>query len=713
MILHPLMLAWLGGAVVPLVLHLLSRSRYRAVPWGAMMFLSGADAATHHAARLRQWFLLLLRMGTVGLLAVALARPVISARYAKVPTGGLTTGGPAAVVIILDDSASMGYEKDGKSRLDQAREVTLQILSALKRGDQAALLIAGTHDYQQPVPPNSDLQSIAARVADLQPDIGMVDLTNELFRAADLLEHAAPADHEIYVVIDHQALDWRAVNDAFKQRWAARKSSSPPLRVTIFPVGGDESDNVAVDGFDLPDRAIFRDQPTDLQVRVRNFGPAAVENLPLSVWTGARTLGDTTVSVPAHATRAVDIQIRFGEPGSRVISAAVKSTGLTTDDRMDYSVDVLDPPQVLVVSGSSLATQPVSALQSLITATNRRGIDLATATTKPAADLGADSLKGVNVVVLDDVARLSVERLKLLQQFTINGGGVLLIPGDNTARDLKANPIYQGGGALFPAMLQPPVPPARPRLGEIATLDRQNPIFRFLGSRPDPFARIPIRRFFPIRGRGNATHVLARYGSNDPFLLESPMGRGRVLLMTTPVDPLWNALPSANILQPLMQSIIRYLVQGAAVDRNLWPGQAIEAVVDEPVEDRSATVQFSAYGQREPATVARVNDHTELRYAKTGKPGTYRLRYRTGGKEKTLNYVVSAGRSESDLTPLTDEQWHTMADRVGFDRVDLAQSTVAAAIDSRRGGREIWIDLVGGVLGLMMLEMMVSRWWSV
>ena len=117
MLLNPLMLAWLGGAAVPLVLHLLSRSQYRAVPWGAMMFLNGTDAGPQRSAHLKQWVLLLLRMCLVGLLAMALARPVIASKYAWVPTAGLTTGGPAAVVIILDDSASMGYQSNGKSRL--------------------------------------------------------------------------------------------------------------------------------------------------------------------------------------------------------------------------------------------------------------------------------------------------------------------------------------------------------------------------------------------------------------------------------------------------------------------------------------------------------------------------------------------------------------------------------------------------------------------
>src|SRR5688572_11107804 len=77
MFLNAVMLAGIGGAALPLVLHLLSRARYRSVDWGAMMFLQGADSRQRQSTQLKQWILLMVRMAIVALLAVALARPVV------------------------------------------------------------------------------------------------------------------------------------------------------------------------------------------------------------------------------------------------------------------------------------------------------------------------------------------------------------------------------------------------------------------------------------------------------------------------------------------------------------------------------------------------------------------------------------------------------------------------------------------------------------
>lgn len=73
------LLIGLAGAVVPLVLHLLSRARYESVEWGAMLFLDGLEARPQHTNKINQFALMLMRIGLVALLAIALAQPVLQA----------------------------------------------------------------------------------------------------------------------------------------------------------------------------------------------------------------------------------------------------------------------------------------------------------------------------------------------------------------------------------------------------------------------------------------------------------------------------------------------------------------------------------------------------------------------------------------------------------------------------------------------------------
>ena len=74
---HPLMLGWLAAAAAPLIIHLLSKRKYRQVPWAAMQYLLAAMRKNPRRILIEQWLLLAIRTLLVMLLVVAVAEPVV------------------------------------------------------------------------------------------------------------------------------------------------------------------------------------------------------------------------------------------------------------------------------------------------------------------------------------------------------------------------------------------------------------------------------------------------------------------------------------------------------------------------------------------------------------------------------------------------------------------------------------------------------------
>src|ERR1700758_1107114 len=68
----------LAGAAIPVVLHFFFRSRYRTVPWAAMEFLLTSIEQTSRRLKFQELLLLILRCALLLILALALARPVLS-----------------------------------------------------------------------------------------------------------------------------------------------------------------------------------------------------------------------------------------------------------------------------------------------------------------------------------------------------------------------------------------------------------------------------------------------------------------------------------------------------------------------------------------------------------------------------------------------------------------------------------------------------------
>src|SRR5205823_3672291 len=75
---HPgLFIAGVAAVLLPILIHLLNKRKFRVVDWAAMEFLLDADKKNRRRIRLENVILLLLRCLAVFLIGLLLARPFL------------------------------------------------------------------------------------------------------------------------------------------------------------------------------------------------------------------------------------------------------------------------------------------------------------------------------------------------------------------------------------------------------------------------------------------------------------------------------------------------------------------------------------------------------------------------------------------------------------------------------------------------------------
>jgi hypothetical protein len=268
--------------------------------------------------------------------------------------------------------------------------------------------------------------------------------------------------------------------------------------------------------------------------------------------------------------------------------------------------------------------------------------------------------------------------------------------------------LYRAGAGVLPGALYPPTSPDGSQATALLGIELDHPVFRFVRGRPDPLPPSTIARYFPASRRPDAQR-LAEYGSGDAFLIAGGSGRGRVLLVTVPLDADWSTLPLSNFYLPFVQSAVRFLASGAIAGRNLKAGDALVADLGAAPEGRSAAL-FPPDGSKIDLPVLRFNGRGEVRYAETDAPGRYRLVVSGGGApEQTFHYVVPPPLAESDLTPLSEERWRELEQQLGIRRLDLQERSITDTIAGPRGGRELWAAVLGAVLVLALCELFIAR----
>lgn len=133
--LTPLFLGGLGFALLPVLIHLLTRrARVRQV-LPTMRFIRQVEATTRQRRRLRDLLLLALRVMILALLALAFARPGF-----ELADGG-AAGARPQVVVLIDRSGSMNYIVDGEPLLARARREAERIIRSAP-GDAEITVIA-------------------------------------------------------------------------------------------------------------------------------------------------------------------------------------------------------------------------------------------------------------------------------------------------------------------------------------------------------------------------------------------------------------------------------------------------------------------------------------------------------------------------------------------------------------------------------------------
>src|SRR3954451_979314 len=115
--LNPLLIWGTLLGVIPVVIHLLNRRRFRRVDLAPMRYLKLTVQRNRRRIQIEQLLLLLLRDALPVLLFVFLARPLVTPTALQRWSGG---GGSASHIVLVDDSLSMGYASGGPPALHRA-----------------------------------------------------------------------------------------------------------------------------------------------------------------------------------------------------------------------------------------------------------------------------------------------------------------------------------------------------------------------------------------------------------------------------------------------------------------------------------------------------------------------------------------------------------------------------------------------------------------
>ena len=742
-------------AAVPIIIHLLNRSRFKVEPWGAMMFLQAATRVRAQRIKIQQLILLLLRALFFVLLGLALARPVTGIPESEETEAGDNAEYPTTHVIIFDASYSMRQGEGEDNAFHKAREAATRIVDSMGEADN--MMIIWGSDKPKPMFPKPSFDEVFLReqVQGLEPGVTDMAIARALEQAYWVLEESTLPHHRIYILTDGQVHGW---NFDEKEPWDKivqhqELLSVAPFTYVLHQMPEDPVINIAVQRIypQSPIVDIFR--PTKFLVELGNYGTSE-KDVDVVFRVNGEVVDDRTVKVQP-GVHTVDFDHKFEESGSHHVTVLITGDDLDFDNESFLATEVLEHIPVLVIEGET-SDNPWDSdglmLKYALTAgaadendptlfdvTLRNQLDL--------EDIDTIELAKYSAVILTNVSLLSRHTQFALEQFVERGGGLLIALGDEI-EPADYNRLYNEGEGLLPGVIQ-----------AVRTYDEDyfRPQFKagqadnvldiFDLSRTRVLRSVRVEKYWECKPADTAIRV-GLFG-DQPFILSKSYGEGNVALWTTSINADWTNFPTVPDYLPLVQNVMTHLAGSIDTPLNLVQGETLVFATDlneiaehqeslrdaltpkthpdaetpgetgsdpttdsqgenTPQDAESESVEKAKIttpdGEEHEVDMEFIGNQWVAQWTETQDPGIYTVE---AFDLPPRYYAVPIRFDEANLKQLNDEN-HETADELAVEQFVETYEELEQAIKEETGAREWWQAIVFATLALLCTELFLG-----
>ncbi|MEK7397603.1 MAG: BatA domain-containing protein [Candidatus Poribacteria bacterium] len=654
--LNPFLLIGILAVGIPLIIHLWSRRHAKVIDFSSLQFLLSLNRRKVRRLRLKQILILILRMLIILLIVFAIARPIFKSKWLASASGI----SKRSVVIILDNSYSMGYSSLQGVRFDIAKDKSLNILDSLRSGDNASIILMSDIPNIVFKQLTSDIQQAKNTVQKAQVSYRGTFVPSSLLEAYSILKESKNPQRQVYLISDLGENGWKDWKATITEQLAQNDVETSIIRI------GENADNKAIENVGFSSEIIGTGAPTQINAKIKGI-------------TSGQTIAELYIdgekksqaTITGNMVSFTDV---FQRPGAYTGEVRITPDRLPVDDSRFFAINVFGQIKALVAGDYrlyvNLALNPFSfrRLGSPSGWTEEQnGSSESEAMIQPilvppsdgrnvsTEELGTASLDKYGVIVLVDVAKLNDNAVRNLKEFYSNGGNIVIFAGRSADRDwynkLDFLPCTFGNRTTF-----------TPTPLKISRWNIDHPIFSVFreegmsGTLKSP----EIYSAFSIIPKAGA-EVISNFDKNIPAIIEFNSAKkdiksGKVILFNLSPDPQVSDISLRPVFLPLIQQTVLYLVSYDRNNKNLIVGDHYSQNIYGKID--SIPKIIDPEGNESLTTLSESNQDgvRKISFDNTNHAGIYKVEYKSDGSLNRDYFAVNPATSnESELKSVKDE----------------------------------------------------------
>lgn len=526
--LQPLILFGLPLVLLPVLIHLLNRLRYRTQQWAAMRFLLSAQKQSIRRSRLRQWLVLLMRMLAILAIILFLARPM---------TGGwssaFSSGQPEFIVLILDRSASMETRlPNGQTRRERALQSFVETV-AVREGAELVLFENIRPDEPQLLKQASELLE-----PEMERFVGSTETTADvpdmIGKAFDWLEDNEIGSAEIWIASDLEENDW---DPDGSNRWEALSARYQEKKdrfgLRLLNYDAKQGNNARL----LSERVVRRKDHLDCTLKLdRDENSDAPLVIELIVNGERREIPCDFEGTSFRWQPKVEIDPASGEGWGKF---KLPTDGNDADNEAYFVFGSPSRTKAFVIAQNKVTRQALSTAS-----TNFSDNENGRPKTSSSTDLEQGSLDTTSLLLWQGPLP-NPASAQTVKAFAEKGGVVIFLPPQTNDEGVFAN-------CSWTEVSNAPSPDQPFKIKENES--REWPL-----SDTEEGFRLPLGEisFLKRRGLKGDTRRLASFEDGTPFLSRASLGKGNLYFLHTLPEEEWSDLADGFTLVPMIQRLLK------------------------------------------------------------------------------------------------------------------------------------------------------------
>ncbi len=755
-----------AACLIPLIIHLLSRSRLKVIDWGAMHWI---ESAVETNARRIQWhslLLLLVRCMIPITLALCLARPVLTVW--KSPG----SQDRANVVWLVDDSYSMHApalvdgQASSRTGLEQSLTEIRKIITGMGAGTQHSIFTIGAAPVNITGGGSVDWPAASGFLNSIPGGAGACRMVDSLSAAATANGQANQPRRLIVLVSDFQQSQWEDVLDSTLLTIGERYKSMPIApQVVLLPMSTQAAGNLSVACMSQETAVIGVGQSIDITTSIRNHSSSVITKLPVAISADHQELSTKFVDIDRQSQTQVSVSCQFDSVGSHVVSFKVAdAASIRADDAAHFPVRVVDQIKVLVIA-DQLSSPAKGAIEeeylrfalAPFASGRTAGRDLVQVSFLEPSSVSSEALEPFTAVLLGDMTNLNPALADWLRPYVVGGGTLLIFPGDQQ-QVAWCNSQLGSDNAILPFRFGAPTtvenkigPANEINLGQRVSRqiyshpalglfnERENgdltsaEFFRWL--RLEPLVTTtdssPKRSATGTMNSASPPTVLVSLDNGDPLITERKIGHGTVIQFACELNDQSSNLVSRPMFLPLIQQLVLVSTFSVAEAHRVETGQdfvvRLSDVARQEINSKTTTAKknettksgrvtfhnaviVTPTGLRQHLDIIREASADWIKYPAARVPGVYTFEFgSTAASATKVEYLVAANvPDESNLERLPRERLEKIAELLGAEVVSTASEFLQTE-RQRRNGKEIWPYLLILVVVLLFTELIIQQ----